>query len=107
MAKTMLKRMMDATDRLIMHERPYDDKYHDLEKGMAVYERKASTLFCHVIKVDEWHDMTTAERREIEHYMFDYMMNQDELHLGAMTIALAEFIVKDGDKALVRIEYNR
>ena len=104
--KTMIERMMDATDILIAKEHPYENKHHDLENGMAVYERKASTLFCHVIKVEEWHDMQEEERQYIENYMLDYRLNQEEINRGMMTIALAEFVVKDGDKALVRIEYS-
>ena len=104
--KTMIERMMDATDILIAKEHPYEAKHHDLEKAMAIYERKASTLFCHVIEVEEWHDMEKDERQYIENYMLDYMLNQEEINLGIMTIALAEFVVKDGDKALVRIEYS-
>ena len=107
MTRPMIERMLDATDRLIKHERSYESKQHDLEKGMAVYKTKNRIIFCRVIQVDEWHDMTTKERHEIESYMLDYMMSQEEIHLGTMAIALAEFIIKDDDKALVRIEYNR
>lgn len=104
--KTMIKRMLDATDILIAKAHPYDNKHHDPEKGMAIYEAKDEIIFCLVLQVDEWHSMDKKERDYIEKFMQEWMLEQEDIPLGTMILALAEFIVKDEDKALVRIEYN-
>lgn len=104
--KTIVERMLDAADLLIAKTHPYESKQHDSEKSMAVYIGEDEILFCHVKQVNEWHDMEKHEREFIERFMQDWMLEQDDIPLGKMILALAEFIVKGEDKALVRIEYN-
>ena len=104
--KTMNERMLNAVDHLIEKAHPYESKHHDIEKAMAVYICSDEMVFCHVVEVDKWHDTSEAERDYIEKFMQEWMLEQEDIPLGTMILALAEFIVKDEDKALVRIEYN-
>ena len=103
--KTMMTRMLDATDRLIAQQIGFENCLHFPEKEMAVYECEDETLFAHVIAVDEWKDMDKDERKFIEAFIKDYMLQQDELRLGKITLACVEFIIKNNDTALVRVEY--
>ena len=101
MAKTMMTKLMNATDQLI----GFKNRHHFPEKEMAVYECEDETLFAHIIAVDEWVDMDKDERKFIENFIKDYMLQQDELRLGKISLACVEFIIKNNYTALVRVEY--
>lgn len=103
--KTMMTKLFDATDRLIAQQIGFENCLHFPEKEMAVYETEDETIFARIIAVDKWEDMGKDGRKFIEDFIQDYMLQQDELRLGKISLACVEFIIKNNDTALVRVEY--
>ena len=104
--KSMIERMLKGADALVEQSHPYVDRHHDPEKGMAVYKAEDETIFLLVMQVDKWHDMEKKDRHYIEDYIQHYMLSQDDIQLCKINIAVAQFIITDDDKALVRLEFQ-